>query len=195
MDDLTQQLQKVLSDPQTMGQLQGLLSSLGGQEEKPAPAPSGGPDLSALLGAWGGGQASPPPAESPSTALAGINPQALSLRARLGPLLSQANREDDATRLLRALRPLLGEARQKKVDEAIQILQMLRLQAFDMKKSLKILSVLILTEFESFLQLLEKRRCIIILRINVIGIVYSFDFNLNHSTFSPFRIRSAFISR
>lgn len=114
MDDLTQQLQKVLSDPQTMGQLQGLLSSLGGQEEKPAPAPSGGPDLSALLGALGGGQASPPPAESPSTALAGINPQALSLMARLGPLLSQANREDDATRLLRALRPLLGEARQKR---------------------------------------------------------------------------------
>ena len=103
MDDLTQQLQKVLSDPQTMGQLQGLLSSLGGQEEKPAPAPSGGPDLSALLGALGGGQASPPPAESPSTALAGLNPQALSLMARLGPLLSQANREDDATRLLRAL--------------------------------------------------------------------------------------------
>ena len=127
MDDLTQQLQKVLSDPQTMGQLQGLLSSLGGQEEKPAPAPSGGPDLSALLGALGGGQASPPPAESPSTALAGLNPQALSLMARLGPLLNQANREDDATRLLRALRPLLGEARQKKVDEAIQILQMLRL--------------------------------------------------------------------
>lgn len=57
MDDLTQQLQQVLSDPQTMGQLQGLLSSLGGQEEKPAPAPSGGPDLSALLGALGGGQA------------------------------------------------------------------------------------------------------------------------------------------
>ena len=26
MDDLTQQLQKVLSDPQTMGQLQGLLN-------------------------------------------------------------------------------------------------------------------------------------------------------------------------
>lgn len=127
MDDLTQQLQKVLSDPQTMGQLQGLLNSLGGQEEKPSPAPSGGPDLSALLGALGGGQASPPPAESPSTALAGLNPQALSLMARLGPLLSQANREDDATRLLRALRPLLGEARQKKVDEAIQILQMLRL--------------------------------------------------------------------
>ena len=34
MDDLTQQLQKVLSDPQTMGQLQGLLNSLGGQEDR-----------------------------------------------------------------------------------------------------------------------------------------------------------------
>ena len=136
MEDLSQQIQNILSDPQAMGQIQGLLSSLnsgsGASEaaapEPPtaAPAPSG-PDLSALLGALGGGQASPPPAESPSTALAGLNPQALSLMARLGPLLSQANREDDATRLLRALRPLLGEARQKKVDEAIQILQMLRL--------------------------------------------------------------------
>ena len=59
--------------------------------------------------------------------MGGITPQTLSLMTRLGPLLSQANREDDATRLLRALRPLLGESRQKKVDEAIQILQMLRL--------------------------------------------------------------------
>ena len=37
------------------------------------------------------------------------------------------NQEDDATRLLRALRPLLSQARQKKVDEALKILQMLRL--------------------------------------------------------------------
>ena len=124
MDDLTQQLQKVLSDPQTMGQLQELLNSLGGQEEKPAPAPSGGPDLSALLGALAGSQ----PAGDPSTtALAGLTPQTLSLVSRLGPLLSQAGQEDDATRLLRALRPLLSHARQKKVDEAIRILQMLRL--------------------------------------------------------------------
>ncbi len=57
----------------------------------------------------------------------GLNPQALSLMTRLAPLLNRANREDDATRLLRALRPLLSEGRQKKVDEAIQILQMLRL--------------------------------------------------------------------
>lgn len=127
MDDLNQQLQKILSDPQAMGQIQSLLGSLGASQEasSPAPAqPAPGPDLSSLLGALGGG--TPAPAQN-ETALAGVNPQTLSAMTRLMPLLSQANREDDATRLLRALRPLLGEARQKKVDEAVRILQMLRL--------------------------------------------------------------------
>lgn len=126
MDDLSQQLQSILSDPQTMGRLQGLLNSLGkDQGEAPAePAAPAGPDLSALLGALGVGQASKPQESAGGTGLMGLNPQALSLMTRLAPLL---NREDDATRLLRALRPLLSEGRQKKVDEAIQILQMLRL--------------------------------------------------------------------
>ena len=127
MDDLNQQLQKILSDPQAMGQIQSLLGSLGTSQEasSPAPAqPAPGPGLSSLLGALGGG--TPAPAQN-ETALAGVNPQTLSAMTRLMPLLSQANREDDATRLLRALRPLLGEARQKKVDEAVRILQMLRL--------------------------------------------------------------------
>ena len=127
MDDLNQQIQNILSDPQAMGQLQGLLRSLGGgqgdNQTQAAPA-SSGPDLSSLLGALGGG--APQPAQNESS-LAGVSPQALSMMTRLMPLLSQANREDDATRLLRALRPLLVEQRQKKVDEAIQILQMLRL--------------------------------------------------------------------
>ena len=127
MDDLNQQLQKILSDPQAMGQIQSLLGSLGTSQEASSPAPVQpvpGPDLSSLLGALGGG--TPPPAQN-ETSLAGVNPQTLSAMTRLMPLLSQANREDDATRLLRALRPLLGEARQKKVDEAVRILQMLRL--------------------------------------------------------------------
>lgn len=117
MDDLTQQLQNILADPQAMNQIQGMLRSLGGEQSQPkAPEPAG-PDLSALAGLLGGGQ----------SANMGLNTQTLAMVGKLAPLLSQANREDDATRLLRALRPLLGEARQKKVDEAIQILQMLRL--------------------------------------------------------------------
>ena len=46
---------------------------------------------------------------------------------RAAPLLASANQEDDATRLLAALRPLLGEARRKKLDEAVRILKLLHL--------------------------------------------------------------------
>lgn len=111
MDDLSKQLQSLLSDPGVQGQLSGLLASLGqGKGEAPAPAE---PDLGALAGlAQGGG---------------GLAPEALSLAAKLGPLLGKAAQEDDAARLLKALRPLLGEARQKKLDEALRILQLLRL--------------------------------------------------------------------
>ncbi len=108
MEDLGQQLQHMLSDPQSLQQLQGLLRSLGqGTPEAPPP-----PAPQTALGAPGG---------------AGLTPQALGLVTKLAPLLGQASQEDDATRLLRALRPLLGEARQKKVDEAIKILQLMRL--------------------------------------------------------------------
>ncbi len=51
----------------------------------------------------------------------------LQLVTRLAPMLSAVRQEDDSTRLLRALRPLLGEERQKKLDEAIRILQMMRM--------------------------------------------------------------------
>ena len=43
------------------------------------------------------------------------------------PLLTAASKEDDAARLLAALRPFLGEVRQKKLDEAGRLLKLLRL--------------------------------------------------------------------
>lgn len=47
--------------------------------------------------------------------------------AKMMPLLSSIRQEDDGTRLLHALRPLLGPARQKKLDESVKLLQMMRL--------------------------------------------------------------------
>ena len=55
------------------------------------------------------------------------NDPMVSMLMRAAPLLSAANQEDDATRLLSALRPLLGEARRKKLDEASRILKLLHL--------------------------------------------------------------------
>lgn len=137
MDDLNQQISQFLSNPDNMRQLQGMMSSLGlggatGQgasdpAPSPAPAPVSAqtPDLSALagaLGALGGMNASPAPQPQ---ALPGAD--TLAMVTRLAPLLGQLNREDDSTRLLRALRPMLSEDRRQKVDEAVKILQLMRL--------------------------------------------------------------------
>ena len=115
MEDLAAAVQSILNDPQSMAQLQSVMTSLG-MKPPQAPAP-----------------ATPPvqqkPAAAPLNLLNTLNNSdpmtAMLLRA--APLLASANREDDSTRLLAALRPLLGEARQKKLDEASKILKLLHL--------------------------------------------------------------------
>ena len=143
MDDLNQQIQQILSDPQSMQQLQAMAASLGlGGASSPAVTtqnapqtapqpqavptspPQSMPDLSTLLATLGGGNTAAPPANG---GLGGLSPDVLQTVGKLAPLLSQVSREDDSTRLLRALRPLLSTARQQKLDEAIKILQMMRL--------------------------------------------------------------------
>ena len=146
MDDLSQQINQFLNDPQSMKMLQGMLGSLGlggapaagaptppAQPTPPAPstppasspAPASNmPDLSALsgmLGALGKDNS----ASTPAGTMGGAD--MIALVSRLGPLLSQVNQEDDSTRLLRALRPMLSEQRRQKIDEAVKILQLMRL--------------------------------------------------------------------
>lgn len=134
MDDLSQQLNQILSDPQSMQQIQGMMSALGlgnnTSSGSTSPAAPPEPDPSALAGmlsALGGGSNSSASAPPPQNPLGGVTPELLQTVTRLAPLLSQVNREDDSTRLLHALRPLLSEKRRKKLDEAIKILQMMRL--------------------------------------------------------------------
>lgn len=134
MDDLSQQLNQILSDPQSMQQIQGMMSALGlgnnTSSGSTSPAAPPEPDPSALAGmlsALGGGSGSSASAPPPQNPLGGVTPELLQTVTRLAPLLSQVNREDDSTRLLHALRPLLSEKRRKKLDEAIKILQMMRL--------------------------------------------------------------------
>ena len=115
MEDLAAAVQSILNDPQSMAQLQGVMNSLGmNPPQAPAPAP-------------------PPVQQKPAAAplnllntLTNSDPMTAML-LRAAPLLASANREDDSTRLLAALRPLLGEARQKKLDEASKILKLLHL--------------------------------------------------------------------
>lgn len=130
MDDLAGKLSELLNSPEGMARIQNLASMLGqNQQESPAPADSSASSqdsgegfslgaLSSLLGGMGKGAESAPALPDAGT---------LQLVTRLAPMLSAMRQEDDSTRLLRALRPLLGEERQKKLDEAIRILQMMRM--------------------------------------------------------------------
>ncbi len=147
MDDLNQQINQILSDPQSMQQIQSMMNALGltGDSQSNPPQTggpqSGGPQsggfdpsaLAGMLGSLGLGNNASPPAQQPPAvqnplgALGSITPEMLQAVGRIAPLLSQVNREDDSTRLLHALRPLLSPSRQKKLDEAVKILQMMRL--------------------------------------------------------------------
>lgn len=114
MDDLSAVIQNLLQDPQSVAQIQNLAQSLGLSDTASAASPENAPAniLQNLL---------------PAPSANGTADPTVSALLRAAPLLSAANREDDATRLLSALRPLLSETRQKKLDEAGRILKLLRL--------------------------------------------------------------------
>ena len=125
MDDISAAIRSVLNDPQSMAQIQNIMQSLGGErrgaERRPKRA---GPPPPAQNAPNGAGNA----LQSLLPALGGANDNPMmTMLLRAAPLLASANQEDDATRLLAALRPLLGEARRKKLDEAIRILKLLHL--------------------------------------------------------------------
>ena len=141
MDDLNARLGQILSDPQSMAQLQSMAAALGlGQNsttvnntqnppQNQAPASStGGLDLNSLAALLGGMGAStqtapPPPSPAPTGGLGSLGTLGL-----LGGLLgSRQGAEDKNVQLLRALRPHMSPARQGRVDDAIRLIQLLGL--------------------------------------------------------------------
>lgn len=132
MDDLAGKLNELLNSPEGMAQVQNLAQMLGqSQQDDSSPAPSSssgtnngnGASLGALSSLLGGLNSSTPASGGGSLPDANT----LQMVTRLAPMLSAARQEDDSTRLLRALRPLLGAERQKKLDEAIRLLQIMRM--------------------------------------------------------------------
>ena len=97
MDDLSGKIQSILSDPESMQQLQELAQMFsageGNQEAAaaPPPAPGGMPDAAMLM--------------------------------KLGQMMQSAPHDKNADLLL-ALRPHLGEGRQQRVDKAVRLLRM-----------------------------------------------------------------------
>ena len=118
MEDLTGRLSEILNSPEGMEQMKA---------------------IAGMLGMSGGlpGAADPPPAV-PAAPSSGSDMMGGLLKC--APLLGHLQGDDETIRFLNALRPLLGEERQKKLDEAIKILRLLRL--FPLLKDTGLLSSL-----------------------------------------------------
>lgn len=127
MEDLSQRISQILNDPQSMQMIQSMAQSLGLNPPapepvpQPSPPPSNGMDvnqLAAMLGQLGLGQQQAPPSPPP------IDMNAMLQIQKAMSLFTQGNKNVD---LLRSLRPLLSPARQKKVDDAIRIMQLIQM--------------------------------------------------------------------
>lgn len=132
MEDLSARLEQLLSDPQMLSRLGELAAGLGlgaGQGQPPStedsPPPSGSaPDLSALLGMLGGtGSGGNASCGTPAAGL--LSDPAL--LGRIAQVISSLSTPDRDTQLLMALQPFCSEHRRKKVEEAAQLLRIIRL--------------------------------------------------------------------
>lgn len=106
MNDIENKISEILSNPESMSEIMNIAKSLGfSQDETKDHVKKNSKE--------------PPPDN--------LQGDMLSAAAKLAPLLSEAKKEDDSTRLLKALKPLLSKPRQDKVDSAIKIIGLLRL--------------------------------------------------------------------
>ena len=56
-----------------------------------------------------------------------FSPETMQMIVKLMPLLSSMKQETNSTRLLHSLRPLLSEKRQKKLDDATRMMQLMQM--------------------------------------------------------------------
>ncbi len=109
MDNFSQQISALLSDPEMMTKIKGLTSMFAEQNTPSATPPP------------------PAPPAAPSAIETPFPNDTVNMVMRLAPLLQSVNQEDDSTRLLKALRPFLHEERRSKLDEAVKMLGFMRL--------------------------------------------------------------------
>ncbi len=114
MDAMADKIGAILRDPESVAQLQSLASMLGVNAPDAAPAAESA-------------AAAPSAPPAPAAGAAAIPPEMMQGMLKLAPVLRDLHRETPDTGLLRALRPLLSAPRQKKLDDAIRIVQLLNI--------------------------------------------------------------------
>lgn len=122
MDELMSKLQSVLNDKQSMKQLSEIAGMLSQGQDEGKSESSQQPDLSQLLNSLGLGsqQQSAPPPPPP----AGTGSPDITKLLKLQAIMQQANTHDKNVDLLLALKPLLKEENQVKIDRLIKIFRL-----------------------------------------------------------------------
>ena len=111
MEDLAGKIAELLNDPNIMKQIQSLSGIVGKDSEKKTIDNT---------------EKKEDTSEKKESVFSNLSPEILSSVMKLAPLMNSVNTKDKYTDLLRALRPLLGPPRQKKLDEASKILKLLK---------------------------------------------------------------------
>ena len=108
MEDLASKISEMLRNPDILSKLQTVMSGMGKASKSEDFA---GED---------------PPEES-AEGNHGANPEMMETLMRIMPALSSMGSEDKYSRFIGSLRPLLSKKKQKKLDDASKILQIIRL--------------------------------------------------------------------
>ena len=119
MQDLMSKLQSVLGDEQSMKQLSEIASALSSETPEQASAGNAQPDFSQLLKSLNLEQAQLAQPAAPAG-----NGLDVSKLLALQTIMQQANKQDKNVDLLLALRPLLKEENQAKIDRLIKIFRL-----------------------------------------------------------------------
>ena len=126
MDDLMNKIQNVLNDEESMKQIKELADMLtadngeqGGQSE--APQSPRNTDFSQLLQSLGGVS---PPAESKPVQATQAGGLDIAKLMKIQSIMQSASKPDKNIQLLLALRPLLKEENQAKIDRLIKIFKL-----------------------------------------------------------------------
>ena len=120
MQDLMSKLQSVLGDEQSMKQLSEIASALSSETPEQASAGNSQPDFAQLLKSLNLEQ----PQQTAQPAAPAGNGLDVSKLLALQTIMQQANKQDKNVDLLLALRPLLKEENQAKIDRLIKIFRL-----------------------------------------------------------------------
>ncbi len=121
MDDISDKIQNILNDEESMKQIKELAEMFTSSQAADGKNNTGMPDLSSLASMFSGMGAST--GGEPQNSEPGLDID-MGAMMNIAQAIGAANKSDKNTQFLAALRPLMKEDKQQKIDKAIKLLKL-----------------------------------------------------------------------